>query len=55
MTWLMQTPLRISVPETVRVQNVDLTNELQTLIYFIEHYGQQLGDNGNDDENETED
>lgn len=49
------TPLRISVPETVRVQNVDLTNELQTLIYFIEHYGQQLGDNGNDDENETED
>jgi redox-sensing transcriptional repressor len=32
------TPLRISVPDTVRVQNVDLVNELQTLIYFIDHY-----------------
>ena len=32
------TPIRISVPETVRVQNVDLTNELQTLIYFIDYY-----------------
>lgn len=30
------TPLRLSVPETVRVQNVDLTNELQTLIYFLD-------------------
>lgn len=30
------TPLRISVPNTVRVQNVDLTNELQTLIYFLD-------------------
>ncbi|ASG79232.1 MULTISPECIES: redox-sensing transcriptional repressor Rex [Lactiplantibacillus] len=49
------TPLRISVPETVRVQNVDLTNELQTLIYFIEHYGQQLGDNGQDEPDEDED
>ncbi|MGF3067269.1 redox-sensing transcriptional repressor Rex [Facklamia sp. P12945] len=29
------TPLRFEVPESVRVQNVDLTNELQTLIYFI--------------------
>lgn len=38
------TPLRVSVPDTVRVQNVDLTNELQTLIYFIEHYGDQLGE-----------
>ena len=28
------TPLRITVPNDVRVQNVDLTNELQTLIYF---------------------
>ncbi|GAY72658.1 redox-sensing transcriptional repressor Rex [Lentilactobacillus kosonis] len=28
------TPIRISVPERVLVQNVDLTNELQTLIYF---------------------
>lgn len=32
------TPLRLSVPNDVRVQNVDLTNELQTLIYFIDHY-----------------
>ena len=30
------TPLRISVPEAVLVQNVDLTNELQTLIYFLD-------------------
>ncbi|MFZ2353577.1 redox-sensing transcriptional repressor Rex [Paucilactobacillus nenjiangensis] len=32
------TPLRLGVPKDVRVQNVDLTNELQTLIYFIDHY-----------------
>lgn len=32
------TPLRLSVPDNVRVQNVDLTNELQTLIYFIDNY-----------------
>jgi len=32
------TPFRISVPDHVRVQNVDLTNELQTLIYFLDHY-----------------
>lgn len=32
------TPLRISVPDHIRVQNVDLTNELQTLIYFLDHY-----------------
>ena len=32
------TPLRITVPKNIRVQNVDLTNELQTLIYFLEHY-----------------
>lgn len=30
------TPLRVSVPESVLVQNVDLTNELQTLIYFLD-------------------
>lgn len=29
------TPLRLDVPKDVRVQNVDLTNELQTLLYFI--------------------
>lgn len=32
------TPIRISVPSDVLVQNVDLTNELQTLIYFIDNY-----------------
>jgi redox-sensing transcriptional repressor len=32
------TSQRLSVPRNVRVQNVDLTNELQTLIYFIKHY-----------------
>ncbi|UQS86992.1 redox-sensing transcriptional repressor Rex [Nicoliella spurrieriana] len=32
------TQVRLSTPENVTVQNVDLTNELQTLIYFIEHY-----------------
>lgn len=32
------TPLRVSVPDGVRVQNVDLTNELQTLVYFIQNY-----------------
>lgn len=30
------TPIRISAPSTVRVQNVDLATELQTLIYFLE-------------------
>ncbi|MEJ6400244.1 redox-sensing transcriptional repressor Rex [Nicoliella lavandulae] len=32
------TQVRLSIPDNVTVQNVDLTNELQTLIYFIEHY-----------------
>lgn len=32
------TPIRVTVPEQVRVHNVDLTNELQTLIYFINYY-----------------
>lgn len=30
------TPVRLSVPKDVQDQNIDLTNELQTLIYFIE-------------------
>lgn len=30
------TPVRLSVLKDVQVQNIDLTNELQTLIYFIE-------------------
>ncbi|WP_208559248.1 redox-sensing transcriptional repressor Rex [Marinilactibacillus kalidii] len=32
------TPIRVNVPENIRVHNVDLTNELQTLIYFINYY-----------------
>lgn len=35
------TPIRVSVPENVQVQQVDLTNELQTLIYFINHYSDE--------------
>ncbi|WP_283587384.1 redox-sensing transcriptional repressor Rex [Limosilactobacillus viscerum] len=31
-------PVRLSVPKGVQVQNIDLTNELQTLIYFIKNY-----------------
>ena len=33
------TPLRLDLPSDVRVQNVDLTNELQTLLYFINNFG----------------
>ncbi|WP_395317980.1 redox-sensing transcriptional repressor Rex [Fructilactobacillus frigidiflavus] len=32
------TSIRLNVPDSIRVHNVDLTNELQTLIYFIDHY-----------------
>ncbi|ANJ68821.1 MULTISPECIES: redox-sensing transcriptional repressor Rex [Latilactobacillus] len=32
------TPIRISVPSNVRIQNVDLAKELQTLIYFLDNY-----------------
>ena len=31
------TPLRLSVPDNVRVMNVDLSNELQSLIYFVQY------------------
>src|SRR5690625_576915 len=31
------TPLRLSVPDTVRVLNVDLSNELQSLIYLVQN------------------
>ncbi|KRM94896.1 redox-sensing transcriptional repressor Rex [Loigolactobacillus rennini] len=41
------TPIRISVPSTVRVQNVDLANELQTLIYFLDHYGSETPETKN--------
>lgn len=32
------TPVRLHTPSDVQVQSVDLTNELQTLIYFLNHY-----------------
>lgn len=32
------TPVRLHTPVDVQVQSVDLTNELQTLIYFLNHY-----------------
>lgn len=32
------TPVRLNVPDSVQIQNVDLTNEMQTLIYFLNHY-----------------
>lgn len=32
------TPRRLTVPENVRVHSVDLTNELQSLIYFTRYY-----------------
>ena len=32
------TPVRLSTPNDVQVQSIDLTNELQTLIYFLNHY-----------------
>lgn len=31
------TPIRLTVPETVRILNVDLSNELQSLIYFVQY------------------
>ncbi|MDO1605856.1 redox-sensing transcriptional repressor Rex [Lactobacillus sp. YT155] len=35
------TPIRISVPDDVRVHNVDLANELQTLIFFLDNMNQE--------------
>lgn len=32
------TPARITVPAEIRVHHIDLTVELQSLIYFVEHY-----------------
>ncbi|EHN59867.1 redox-sensing transcriptional repressor Rex [Oenococcus kitaharae] len=31
-------PIRITVPSSVRVQNVDLTTGMQTLIYFVDNF-----------------
>ena len=33
------TPARLSVPEQVRVHHIDLSVELQALIYFLKNYG----------------
>lgn len=38
------TPIRLSVPEKVRVLNVDLSNELQSLIYFVQYSDSIEGD-----------
>ena len=32
------TPVRITVPDHIRVHNIDLTVELQALVYFLKHY-----------------
>lgn len=32
------TPVRITVPSDVRVHHIDLTVELQALVYFLKHY-----------------
>ena len=32
------TPARISVPENIRIHHIDLSVELQSLIYFLRHY-----------------
>lgn len=32
------TPARLTAPKEILIQNVDLTNELQTLIYFLHHH-----------------
>ncbi len=31
------TPIRLTVPESVRMLNVDLSNELQSVIYFVQY------------------
>ena len=40
------TPMRLTVPETVRVHHIDLTVELQTLIYFLKNYPLDGKNNG---------
>ncbi|WP_227939905.1 redox-sensing transcriptional repressor Rex [Alkalihalobacillus deserti] len=32
------TPARLDVPDTVRVHHIDLSVELQSLVYFLKHY-----------------
>ena len=38
------TPIRLAVPDTVRIMNVDLSNELQSLIYFV-NYSDSIEEN----------
>lgn len=38
------TPLRLTVPESIRTLNVDLSNELQSLIYFVNYNDSILED-----------
>ncbi len=35
------TPISLDVPKGVQIQNVDLTNEMQTLIYFLLNYNEE--------------
>ena len=38
------TPARLTVPRHVRIHHIDLTNELQTLIYFLKNFPPDEGD-----------
>lgn len=44
------TPIRLAVPKGIHVQNVDLTNELQTLIYFLNTNNSLHQDNPSSDD-----
>lgn len=46
------TAVRLAVPSDIIVQNVDLTNELQTLIYFLHNERQLLTTNNNEENDE---
>lgn len=35
------TPARLSIPKTVRIHHIDLSVELQSLIYFMKHYPEE--------------
>lgn len=40
------TPARLTVPRHVRIHHIDLTNELQTLIYFLKNFPPEEEDPG---------
>lgn len=40
------TPARLNVPKHVRIHHIDLTNELQTLIYFLKNFPPEEEDPG---------